>query len=106
MIDKLNRKVEYMRISVMDRCNLRCAYCMPEEGIANILHEEILSYYEIILHYKKGIDLKEPIRNNITDKELENIIYHAIRNKPLGHNFYHNSNIENLENKSMVQIGG
>ena len=36
----------------MDRCNLRCTYCMPEEGIANIPHEEILSYYEIILYYK------------------------------------------------------
>ena len=48
MIDKLNRKIEYMRISVTDRCNLRCVYCMPEEGIENISHEEILSYDEII----------------------------------------------------------
>ena len=52
MIDKLNRKIEYIRISVTDRCNLRCTYCMPEEGIENIPHEEILSYDEIILHYK------------------------------------------------------
>ena len=31
MIDKLNRNIEYLRISVTDRCNLRCTYCMPEE---------------------------------------------------------------------------
>ena len=43
MIDKLNRKIEYMRISVTDRCNLRCVYCMPEEGVQNISHDEILS---------------------------------------------------------------
>ncbi|MEG1409988.1 MAG: GTP 3',8-cyclase MoaA [Terrisporobacter sp.] len=49
MIDKLNRKIEYMRISVTDKCNLRCVYCMPEEGISNIPHEEILSYEEILI---------------------------------------------------------
>ena len=63
-------------------------------------------FLKLCLHYNKGIDLKEPIRSDITDKELENMIYHAIRNKPLGHNFYHDSNIENVENKNMVQIGG
>ena len=61
-------------------------------------------FLKLCLHYNKGIDLKEPIRSDITDKELENMIYHAIRNKPLGHNFYHD--IENVENKNMVQIGG
>lgn len=63
-------------------------------------------FLKLCLHYNKGVDLKEPIRSDITDKELENMIYHAIRNKPLGHNFYHDSNIENVENKNMVQIGG
>lgn len=63
-------------------------------------------FLKLCLHYNKGIDLKEPIRNNITDEELQNMIYTAIRNKPLGHNFYHDSNIENIENKNMVQIGG
>ena len=46
MIDKLNRNIEYLRISVTDRCNLRCVYCMPEEGVENIPHDEILSYDE------------------------------------------------------------
>ncbi len=47
MLDKYNRKINYLRISVTDRCNLRCLYCMPAEGIKLISHEEILSYDEI-----------------------------------------------------------
>lgn len=48
MLDKLNRNIDYLRISVIDRCNLRCVYCMPEEGIESIPHKEILSYDEIL----------------------------------------------------------
>lgn len=48
MLDKLNRKIDYLRISVIDRCNLRCVYCMPEEGVESIPHEEILTYEEIL----------------------------------------------------------
>ena len=48
MIDCLNRNIDYIRISVTDRCNLRCVYCMPEEGVVPMDHEEILSYQEIV----------------------------------------------------------
>ncbi|MBA2905935.1 GTP 3',8-cyclase MoaA [Clostridium saccharobutylicum] len=48
MIDIYNRKIDYIRISVTDRCNLRCIYCMPEDGIKSVNHSEILSYEEII----------------------------------------------------------
>ena len=48
MLDKLNRKIDYLRISVIDRCNLRCVYCMPEEGIESIPHDEIITYDEIL----------------------------------------------------------
>lgn len=48
MIDKEGRIIDYLRISVTDRCNLRCVYCMPEEGIKNIGHDQILSYEEIV----------------------------------------------------------
>lgn len=48
MIDIYNRKIDYIRISVTDRCNLSCVYCMPEEGITGANHTEILSYEEII----------------------------------------------------------
>lgn len=46
MQDKFGRKIEYMRISLTDRCNLRCVYCMPEDGIEKKGHEEILSLEE------------------------------------------------------------
>lgn len=48
LIDLYKRKINYLRISVTDRCNLRCRYCMPEEGIPLISHNEILSYEEIL----------------------------------------------------------
>lgn len=44
MLDRFNRNINYLRISVTDRCNLRCTYCMPEEGIKLLRHEDILSY--------------------------------------------------------------
>lgn len=48
MIDGYGRTIDYIRISVTDRCNLRCTYCMPEKGTLSVSHEEILSYEEII----------------------------------------------------------
>lgn len=48
LLDPFRRKINYLRISVTDRCNLRCRYCMPEEGISIIPHEEILTYEEIL----------------------------------------------------------
>ncbi|MEL7643578.1 MAG: GTP 3',8-cyclase MoaA, partial [bacterium] len=38
LIDTFGRKITYLRISVTDRCNLRCAYCMPAEGIVRQSH--------------------------------------------------------------------
>lgn len=47
MLDRFNRHINYLRVSVTDRCNLRCRYCMPEEGITLIRHEDVLTYDEI-----------------------------------------------------------
>ncbi|NCO56205.1 MAG: hypothetical protein GW876_12505, partial [Bacteroidetes bacterium] len=47
MLDKFNRDIHYLRISVTDRCNLRCVYCMPEDGVKLINHSDILSFEEI-----------------------------------------------------------
>jgi cyclic pyranopterin phosphate synthase len=47
MRDGFNRRVEYLRISVTDKCNLRCVYCMPEEGLPWLRRDQILSYEEI-----------------------------------------------------------
>ena len=46
-IDSFGRGITYLRISVTDRCNLRCIYCMPPEGVPQMSHSEILSYEEI-----------------------------------------------------------
>lgn len=47
MFDRFNRRLNYLRISVTDRCNLRCVYCMPETGISLLSHDAILSFEEI-----------------------------------------------------------
>jgi cyclic pyranopterin phosphate synthase len=48
LLDLYRRKINYLRISVTDRCNLRSRYCMPEEGIPLIPHEDVLRYEEIL----------------------------------------------------------
>ncbi len=48
MYDRINRKIDYMRISVTDRCNMRCVYCMPLDGVRGLGHGDILSYEEIL----------------------------------------------------------
>ena len=48
MLDKFKREINYLRVSITDRCNLRCVYCMPKEGVSLIGHEDILSYEEML----------------------------------------------------------
>ena len=48
LLDPYRRKINYLRVSVTDRCNLRCRYCMPQEGIPLISHVEVLTYEEIL----------------------------------------------------------
>ncbi len=48
MKDQFGREIEYARISVTDRCNLRCRYCMPECGVKKIPHAEILTLEEVL----------------------------------------------------------
>ncbi len=45
--DSFRRPINYLRISVTDRCNLRCVYCMPPEGVKPLSHQDILTYEEI-----------------------------------------------------------
>ncbi|HSV56898.1 MAG TPA: radical SAM protein [Magnetospirillaceae bacterium] len=47
MQDLFDRRIDYLRVSVTDRCNLRCIYCMPAEGVPLLRHAEILSLEEI-----------------------------------------------------------
>ncbi len=59
LIDSYNRHINYLRMSITDRCNLRCIYCMPKEGISLIGHDDILRYEELLriagIAVKKGI---------------------------------------------------
>ena len=48
MIDRLGRNITYLRISVTDKCNLRCRYCMPEEGVCKKEHADMMTEDEII----------------------------------------------------------
>ncbi len=48
MLDSFKRQINYMRISITDRCNLRCTYCMPEDGIEMKNHCDIISYETIL----------------------------------------------------------
>ncbi|NJN24940.1 MAG: GTP 3',8-cyclase MoaA [Cyclobacteriaceae bacterium] len=48
LTDQFGREIRYLRLSVTDRCNLRCFYCMPEEGIHFLPKDQLLSYEEMI----------------------------------------------------------
>ena len=57
MLDQHGREIEYLRISVTDRCNLRCRYCMPEEGIPLTAREQLLDYEEFLRVASAAVEL-------------------------------------------------
>ena len=57
MKDGLGRTIEYLRISLTDRCNFRCIYCMPEEGVCSLPHDEILRIEEMAHIVRIAADL-------------------------------------------------
>lgn len=77
MKDQYGRLIDYLRISVTDRCNLRCVYCMPEKGVTWIPHSEVLTYEELLTVGKAAVALGikhikitggEPLlRKNVTE---------------------------------------
>lgn len=60
MKDSFGRTIEYLRVSITDRCNLRCVYCMPEDGVAPAEHGQIASYEELlrIIGVMTGLGIK------------------------------------------------
>lgn len=56
LVDGHGRKVDYLRISVTERCNFRCQYCMPEKPFSWVPHENILSYEDMFEFIKVAID--------------------------------------------------
>lgn len=77
MLDRFNRNITYLRISITDRCNLRCSYCMPAEGVIFKHHNEIITFEEIVAVVKVAVTLGitkfrltggEPlVRSNVID---------------------------------------
>lgn len=57
MKDNWNRQIDYMRISVTDRCNLRCTYCMPAEGAEWMKEEDVLTFSEILTIARAGAEI-------------------------------------------------
>ena len=57
LVDREKRHLSYLRVSITDRCNLRCLYCVPEGRIPKLGHEDILSYEEILRLVNIGIRL-------------------------------------------------
>ena len=59
--DRFERRLNYVRISITDRCNYRCVYCMPEEGLQWIPHDRIMTYEEIVFlaQVLKGVGVEK-----------------------------------------------
>ncbi|MDH3566205.1 MAG: radical SAM protein, partial [Desulfobacteraceae bacterium] len=57
LIDRFNRNLNYLRISITDRCNLKCLYCVPRDLIPKLPHHEVLSYEEILRIVRVSIGL-------------------------------------------------
>lgn len=57
LYDRYQRRINYLRLSVTDRCNFRCIYCMPADGVAKCSHDDVLSYEYFYLIAKAAIAL-------------------------------------------------
>ncbi len=57
MIDNFNRQINYLRVSVTELCNLRCRYCMPEEGVPKRDHDEMMTAEETLMAIQAAVDL-------------------------------------------------
>ncbi len=55
--DSFKRPISYLRVSLTDRCNLRCVYCMPEEGVPLLRHNDILRYEEIVRIVRLAVEM-------------------------------------------------
>ncbi len=55
LLDTHGRHINYLRLSVTDRCNLRCSYCMPEQGIEKLCHDDILTYEDLVCVARQAV---------------------------------------------------
>ena len=57
LADTYQRKINYLRLSITDRCNMRCLYCMPEKGVDKLQHVDILSYEQFLTLARAAVSL-------------------------------------------------
>lgn len=57
LYDSYQRRINYLRLSVTDRCNFKCQYCMPETGSINQMHQDILSYEDLLMVAEVAVSL-------------------------------------------------
>lgn len=57
MLDAFGREIRYLRLSITDRCNLRCRYCMPNEGVPPTAHDDLLRYEELLRVAEAAVSL-------------------------------------------------
>lgn len=57
LTDKTGRKINYLRLSVTDRCNMRCSYCMPKQGISKLGHGNLLSYEQLLMFAQCAVNI-------------------------------------------------
>lgn len=84
MVDSYGRRINYLRISLTDRCNLRCIYCMPQEGIVKKRHEDIIRYEDVLKIIKAaskiGIDkIRFTGGEPLILKDIDKLIYYTSR---------------------------
>lgn len=115
LIDGHGRTIDYLRISVTQRCNFRCQYCMSEDGVPNIEHENILSHEEMFEFVKICIDggIKkvrisggEPLVRKDVDKFIKMIFDYApdIDLAMTTNGYFLESNAELLKNSGLKRL--
>jgi len=57
VFDSFSRRIDYLRISVTDKCNLRCTYCMPEQGVPLIKHADVMRFEEIVEFAQAAVEM-------------------------------------------------
>ena len=97
LIDGYERKIDYLRLSITDRCNLRCTYCMPEDGVKSLDRDQLLTYEELIriINILAGVGIKK-IRLTGGEPLLRSNLISFISNV---------SKIEGIENISLTTNG-
>lgn len=85
MLDQYSRNIDYIRISVTDRCNLRCIYCMPQTRKTYLRQEELLTYDEIVklagIYRSLGIkNVKLTGGEPLVREHIEELIFRLKRN--------------------------